>query len=188
VAAEEADWLLCDAYRKWRLLRTAPPLEVFDASPKGTILSEGAGAVLLSRNGAFELAAISSGGHFANRRGARSSLSSVLKQVHATGDVVISSANGTFIDAAEASAVSEVLPLAQIYGPKGALGEGVAASGLWQVIVAVQGLRTQKLPWAIRARSNEKAGPIKLCDVRGINILCCGLNQQVGAAHLISAG
>ena len=43
VAAEEADWLLCDAYRKWRLLRSGPPIEVY-GRPKGTILSEGAGA------------------------------------------------------------------------------------------------------------------------------------------------
>ena len=29
VGAEEADWLLCDAYRRWRLLREAPPIEPF---------------------------------------------------------------------------------------------------------------------------------------------------------------
>src|SRR5262249_10604575 len=27
VGTEEIDWLLCDAYRRWRLLRTAPPIE-----------------------------------------------------------------------------------------------------------------------------------------------------------------
>ena len=31
VAAEEVDWLLCDAYRKWRLLRNKPPIEPFAA-------------------------------------------------------------------------------------------------------------------------------------------------------------
>src|SRR5207248_3250423 len=51
VGAEEADWLLCDACRKWRLLRSAPPVEPFQKPPKGTILSEGAGAVLLARKG-----------------------------------------------------------------------------------------------------------------------------------------
>ena len=32
VGAEEADWLLCDAYRKWRLLRSAPPIEPFQTA------------------------------------------------------------------------------------------------------------------------------------------------------------
>ncbi|HEU0273537.1 MAG TPA: beta-ketoacyl synthase N-terminal-like domain-containing protein, partial [Candidatus Udaeobacter sp.] len=30
VATEEIDWLLCDAYSRWRLLRSAPPIEPFD--------------------------------------------------------------------------------------------------------------------------------------------------------------
>src|SRR6267143_6401467 len=51
VGAEEADWLLCDAYRRWRLVRSTPPIEPFHKSAKGTIFSEGAGAVLLGRNG-----------------------------------------------------------------------------------------------------------------------------------------
>src|SRR5215470_16506811 len=46
VAAEEADWLLCDAYRQWRLLRSEPPVEPFIDEKRGMILSEGAGAVL----------------------------------------------------------------------------------------------------------------------------------------------
>ena len=33
VGAEEADWLLCDAYHKWRLLRSAPPIEPFAVRP-----------------------------------------------------------------------------------------------------------------------------------------------------------
>ena len=51
VGAEELDWLLCDAYRRWRLLRAAPPIEPFARPARGTILSEGAGAVLLTREG-----------------------------------------------------------------------------------------------------------------------------------------
>ena len=64
VGAEEADWLLCDAYRKWRLLRQAPPIEPFRQPPKGMILSEGAGAVLLSRRGPMEVQKISPGTNF----------------------------------------------------------------------------------------------------------------------------
>src|SRR5204862_1448494 len=47
VGAEEVDWLLCDAYRRWRLLRFEPPVEPFRQPARGMILSEGAGAVLL---------------------------------------------------------------------------------------------------------------------------------------------
>src|SRR5213078_3992964 len=42
VGAEEVDWLLCDAYRKWRLLRLSPPVEPFARIARGMILSEGA--------------------------------------------------------------------------------------------------------------------------------------------------
>src|SRR6059036_395536 len=30
VGTEEIDWLLCDAYRRWRLLRSSPPIEPFN--------------------------------------------------------------------------------------------------------------------------------------------------------------
>src|SRR4051794_6030737 len=53
VAAEEADWLLCDAYHRWHLLRDRPPAEPFESPARGTVLSEGAGAVLVNRRGAI---------------------------------------------------------------------------------------------------------------------------------------
>src|SRR5256885_14224761 len=37
VGTEEVDWLLCDAYRRWRLLRSAPPIEPF-GQRRGMIL------------------------------------------------------------------------------------------------------------------------------------------------------
>src|SRR5438552_6374396 len=46
VAAEEIDPLVCEAYRQWRLLRNARTPE----SGHGMIMSEGAGAVLLTRS------------------------------------------------------------------------------------------------------------------------------------------
>ena len=64
VGAEEADWLLCDAYRKWRLLRSTPPIEPFGTPPRGTVLSEGAGAILLSRDGPIQLERIAAGTNF----------------------------------------------------------------------------------------------------------------------------
>jgi 3-oxoacyl-(acyl-carrier-protein) synthase len=35
VGSEEADWLLCDAYSRWRLLRDAPPAGLFQTPPRG---------------------------------------------------------------------------------------------------------------------------------------------------------
>src|SRR5881409_1996117 len=62
VGAEEVDWLLCDAYRRWRLLRFEPPVEPFRQPARGMILSEGAGAVLLAREGSPMIERINPGG------------------------------------------------------------------------------------------------------------------------------
>ena len=80
VAAEEVDWLLCDAYRKWRLLRNKPPIEPFAASARGMILSEGAGAVLLGRDGRITLDRVASGKNFATRKDAPS----LLREIYST--------------------------------------------------------------------------------------------------------
>src|SRR5215469_208807 len=67
VGAEEIDWLVCDAYRKWRLIRSQPPIEPFGASVRGTILSEGAGAILFGREGAVRIDKTDAGGFYTTR-------------------------------------------------------------------------------------------------------------------------
>lgn len=188
VAAEEADWLLCDAYQKWRLLRSTPPIELFSSGAKGTILSEGAGALLLGRKGGLEIAATIAGAHFGERREAATVLSQILSKLGAHSDVIIGSANGTFIDAAEAGALGKVLPNAQLYSPKPALGEGVAASSLWQVITAAQTLRTGRLPRPQYAGHGgiDTARSLALSNCHEVTVLCCGLNQQAGATRLVA--
>src|SRR5204862_1835598 len=47
VGTEEIDWLLCDAYRRWRLLRVAPPIASYGEQNRGLMLSEGGGGILL---------------------------------------------------------------------------------------------------------------------------------------------
>jgi len=186
VAAEEADWLLCDAYRKWRLLRSGPPIEVY-GRPKGTILSEGAGALVLSRTGRVRIVATAGGAHFRKRTDASAVLAETLQQIGSPSDaVVITSANGTFIDKAEITAVKAKIPNATLYSPKVSLGDGVAASSLWQLIVATEALRTQEMPLTQYPPSQQTkpAGGIKLSDCREISVLCCGMNQQTGAARL----
>jgi 3-oxoacyl-(acyl-carrier-protein) synthase len=190
VGAEEADWLLCDAYRKWRLARSRPPVEPFGQSPRGTIVSEGAGAILLAREGPVSIDKTDAGGYYANRE----ELECVVRQtvsnlVETKIDIVVSSANGTFIDGAESEAISEYSPDALVYTAKPALGESVGASGLWQIIVAAKALLTQELPQLLHVKS---AASLRVSPSRtGLGagghalVLSCGMNQQVAGIRLV---
>jgi len=164
VAAEETDWLLCDAYRKWRLLRSAPPL------------SEGAGAILLGRTGSINVQRISSGTNFTNRRKAPAAVEKVFSELcDPAPDLVAASANGTFIDAAEQAATIKHSPCARVYAVKRQLGEGVGASSLWQTVAAAQALITKKLP-----------AETKSADYQSALVSACGLNQQVAGLRLVA--
>lgn len=183
VAAEEADWLLCDAYRKWRLLRSKSPIELFDSRARGTILSEGAGAVLLARNGPIRIKAVSAGAHFRDRRHAGGVLARVLKEVGTEPDsVVIGSANGTFVDRAEAYVMDTIAPSGLLYSPKPSLGEGVAAGALWQMIAGIKALVTGRLPEPQYPESGGK--PRSFARPTDLSVLSCGLNQHAGAVRL----
>ena len=163
------------------------PIVTFGKPAKGTILSEGAGAVLLGRTGAIQIAATAAGGHFAHRREAGDALVRVLKEVGTKQDaLVIGSANGTFVDKAEAQAMDAMAPSGALYSPKSSLGEGVAAGGLWQLIVGVQTLVTGQFPgrhYPHKAEGNAAKNG-EMADQEEITILSCGLNQHVGAVLL----
>jgi 3-oxoacyl-(acyl-carrier-protein) synthase len=191
VGAEEADWLLCDAYRKWRLLRAAPPIEPFARPPRGMILSEGAGAVVLAREGEVGLEQVHAGGNFFRRSelpGRLDTICAELKEKAAT-DLVVASANGTFIDEAEEKVAAKFFPGAAVYTPKPSLGESVAAGGMWQLICAALALRRQELPPLLHAsarpglttRTAPRPGE---APWRRAVVTSCGLNQQVGAVVL----
>ena len=189
VGAEEADWLLCDAYRRWRLLRAEPPIEPFGRPPKGMILSEGAGAVLLGRDGIVEIEKIASGTNFGKQREAGAAVERVFAELDGETDLVVASANGTFVDEAERAAVQRHCPHAKVYAMKGALGESVGASTLWQTICGVQSLRTQLVP-SNSLLSTESALPLSTQpkDREGFRraiISACGLNQQVAGLRLV---
>ena len=190
VGAEEADWLLCDAYAKWRLVRAAPPISPFQRPPRGMILSEGAGAVLVAREGAVKIAQTDGGTNYWERSKLAEAGAQVLKNLGdiPTDTVIIGSAGGTFVDEAEANAISSVFPGSVIYTPKPALGEGVGASGLWQTIIAATALRARQLPPLLHAESNATLQirpasahtPVGSCAL----VLSCGLNQQVSGLRL----
>lgn len=188
IGAEEADWLLCDAYRKWRLLRAAPPIESFAIPPRGMILSEGAGAVLLAREGDLILDAVHPGRNFRRQSELVKELEIICGELPAADgfDLLLASANGTFIDAAESSVAARHFPAAKIYTPKPALGESVAAGTFWQLICAAQALRQQKLPPLLHqthsSLTNQRHPEAR--QWRRAIITACGLNQQVAACTL----
>jgi 3-oxoacyl-(acyl-carrier-protein) synthase len=189
VGAEEADWLLCDAYRKWRLLRSAPPIQPFQRPPRGTILSEGAGAVLLSRNGGIRLERIAGGTNFRKQSEAGDALRKIFAELGGGEiDLVVASANGTFIDAAEHAAMLRNCPSAKVYAMKGALGESVGASTLWQTICGAQCLRTQLVPPNSYPMEEPvpgvSEGPKSNDQLRRAIVSVCGLNQQVAGLQL----
>jgi 3-oxoacyl-(acyl-carrier-protein) synthase len=161
VGCEEIDWALCAAYRDWRLARAR-------ADGPGALLSEGAAAVVLAREGRTEVAAIHDGAPFLRRRDAGAALDRVYADLLRGGkvDAVIRGANGTFVDAAESAAIRKHASPAALLLPKQALGEALGASALMQVIVGALAL--------------EKG------DVRRKSALVStlGLNQQAGGLVL----
>jgi 3-oxoacyl-(acyl-carrier-protein) synthase len=136
VAAEELDWILCDAYRDWRLARTP--------------LAEGAGAIVLSRTGRWSVA-VGPGVPFQNQRGAGGALRRALSGLDLTGvDLLISPENGTFIDRAlseNAAAWEPSSPL--VLTPKHQLGEMIGAAGLVQLVIGAMGLEKLGLAKAL---------------------------------------
>jgi 3-oxoacyl-(acyl-carrier-protein) synthase len=188
VGAEEADWVLCDAYHKWRLTRAQPPIEPFRKPSRGTILSEGAGAVLLAREGPITIDKIHPGGNFVGRDDACRWTTKILAELAPDmAGAIVSSANGTFIDDAEREAVSERAPHARVYTPKPALGESVGASGIWQVMIGALAARTGRLPAVLHAGKETElrlSGPEAKIDNANVIVLDCGLNQQIAGLRL----
>ena len=189
VGTEEVDWLLCDAYRRWRLLRPAPPIAPFSKQKRGMILSEGAGAIVLAREGPIAIERAHPGGCYGKRGEAEEVLKGILRDLSEVEiDFVISSANGTFIDQAEQAALEQVIPDAITYAAKPALGESVGASGLWQVISGAQALRYRELPPVLHA---DPAISLRLSLSRTsvarahrAIVLGSGLNQQMAGVRL----
>ncbi len=189
VAAEEADWVLCDAYSKWRLVRSEPPIEPFQKTPRGTILSEGAGALLLGHEGKIEVKKIHGGGNFSRRKTTADWTKKVLADLidEYPPDLIVSGANGTFVDTAENVAIAQVGGAAAVYSPKPALGESVGASGLWQVVTGAQALSTQRLPPLLHGPEKAPGGRLAAM-AKGAVVLDCGLNQQIAGLRLAIKG
>jgi 3-oxoacyl-(acyl-carrier-protein) synthase len=140
VGSEELDWVLCEAYRDWRLTRAEP------GSKAGALLAEGAAAVVLAREGGIDVPAIHRGVPFFRRREAASAIDRSYSDLLSGKpvDIVICGANGTFVDRAERAAIARHCPGAKCIFPKRAFGEALGASALMQVVAAVLAMRHQE--------------------------------------------
>ena len=151
------------------------------------ILSEGAGAVLLGRKGKVAIDRISAGGDYPRQKDAAAWLRKVFRELQPKeSPLLMASANGTFVDLAELDAASAELPDALIYSLKGALGESVGASALWQTIAGAQALLTGTVPPSLHAAPDRRLRVNRddVGDIRSAIVSTCGLSQQVAGLRL----
>ncbi len=128
VACEEVDWILCEAYRDWRLARRP--------------LAEGAAAIVLARDGEFGLE-LAGGSPFFRQREAGAALGECVAQL-TVGDfveLIVGCENGTFVDRAVIEATQCLRSGATLLEPKRQFGEMLGAGALVQVVVAALALR-----------------------------------------------
>lgn len=136
VGAEECDWILCEAYKTWRMAR-AP-------------LAEGAAALVLRREGRWNLRT-HPGATFFRQREARAALERVLADFATEPplDLIVSSANETFVDRAEAAALHPRFAETRTLFPKRHFGEAPGASALMQTVLAAVALEKLELATAL---------------------------------------
>jgi 3-oxoacyl-(acyl-carrier-protein) synthase len=187
VGTEEADWLLADAFATWRMATGRDQFEVYGRSD-GTIFGEGAAAVLIGRTGRLAIASSSAGLPFHSFRESESAARKMFGGLRTEGlpELIVSSANGTFVDEVERKVFDEFYPSVPVYAPKPAIGEALGASALLQVAVAGLVLRYQHLPGTLAAGSkltsvNRETRP---CSSAQALVTCVGFNHQVNALKL----
>ena len=173
VGSEEIDWVLCEAYREWRLARGA------DAGSRGALLAEGAAAVVLAREGRTKIATLHDGVSVFRRSEAAAALDRVFADLvcESSADAVIGCANGTFVDRIERAAIAQHCPLAAAYFPKRAFGEALGASALMQVIAGALALAKRGMPGAEH----------RAVAVKSVLVSTLGFNQQASGLLLSPA-
>jgi 3-oxoacyl-(acyl-carrier-protein) synthase len=187
VASEETDWLLSEAFRSWHMAAPSETFEVFGRRT-GAVFGEGAGAIMLGREGRIEVAASSAGQSYFSLR----ELNEVAREflvgfvgAHQPG-LVVSSANGTFADEAERIFLSECCADAPVYAPKPALGETLGAGALLQVVIAASALQDRVFPGTLNAGSKLLSlnRDTRSIDASTALVTGIGFNQQINAALL----
>ena len=168
VGSEECDWILCEAYRDWRIARGP-------SDSRGALLAEGAAAVVLAREGGIEIQ-LHDGVPAFRQKDAAVGLTRVYAELLPDGgvDAVIGCENGSFVDAIERRALAQRFPETARYYPKQLLGESLGASALIQTVVAALALQHGTLPGA-------GSGAKKIASIL---VSMLGFNQQASGAVL----
>jgi len=188
VGTEEVDWLLPDAFAAWRLTSKDGHCEVYGART-GLVFGEGAGAVLLARQGPGPLIARTHPGQsFFSRQDSRRVAPEVFESVLDADrpDAIITSANGTDADAVELETFARLNLAAPVYSYKPALGDALGAGAILQVVFAALALRHQALPGTLCAGDhcpfvNRQSRPLPM---ERVLVTAIGFNQHVGALLL----
>jgi 3-oxoacyl-(acyl-carrier-protein) synthase len=187
VGTEEVDWILSDAFNSWRMATRNSDFEVF-GKLSGTILGEGAAAVVLGRTNGIPLVRTGPGSTFFSRQDALVAARQVIQPMiqEETPDCVISSANGTFIDQIEGRVLQELLPTTLVYSYKPALGDALGASSLFQTVFAALALRNQTVPGTRRGghRLPSLARESRTMKLRRALVTVIGFSQQVNSLLL----
>jgi hypothetical protein len=134
-AAQELDWITCEAYRRWGLIQ--------DGNNSACVFSEGAAAIVLTgRPGGCGICAMHPGYSFSTEAEAEKRFETMLTELlqRSPVDLFVSSASGTRFDLPERKCISKHLPSARIVTPKFVLGESLACSTLQQIIIGVLAL------------------------------------------------
>ncbi len=134
-AAQELDWITCEAYRRWGLIQ--------DGSNSACIFSEGAAAIVLTgKPNACRILATHPGYSYSTEAEADKKFETMLTELlqRAPVDLFVSCASGTRFDLPERKCIAKHLPSARILTPKSVLGESFACSTLQQIITGVLAL------------------------------------------------
>jgi 3-oxoacyl-(acyl-carrier-protein) synthase len=130
-AAEELDWILSEGHHVWRL--TSRDGTCRPDSGGGTLLAEGAAAIVLGQAGGAAKIATSEGSSVLNRGAASAALHTAISQLgDASADWIVDGANGTSLDSAFASNRRTE----RRFSPKMWVGEAIGASALQQIVIA----------------------------------------------------
>ncbi|MBV9672367.1 MAG: hypothetical protein JO076_06025 [Verrucomicrobia bacterium] len=189
VAAEESDWLLADGFATWRMTTEQADFEVYGRN-SGTVLGEGGAAILVGRQGPIRIDRSSPGESFFSMKDGASAALAILSGTGATPDLIVGSANGTFVDRIEQRAFERLFPTTPVYCPKPAIGDALGASALLQIVIAAFALRHHRIPGTLSGGPNLKTLVRETIHypVSTALVSCMGFNQQVNAVLLDAKG
>jgi Beta-ketoacyl synthase, N-terminal domain len=134
-AAQELDWITCEAYRRWGLIQ--------NGNNSACVFSEGAAAIVLTEKpNDCGVSAMHPGYSFSTETEAEKKFEVMLTELlqRSSVDLFVSSASGTRFDLPEQKCIAKHLPSARIVTPKFVLGESFACSTLQQIITGVLAL------------------------------------------------